>query len=497
MTRVAGADGDTVHQLVMDLHRALNQLQAAIARESIDGARTYGLTDTDRALVRAFMTGLNETAGLKFDHPGLGTTATRASGRLSIQNDIGTTDAHVIVLNVTGLEATLIYTDVHRRRAEFFRDLLAPAAVSWDQAAAPAGAAYEMSIGRFTAPDQPALEQYLSLVGSRLVFLIDWNKARKHLTRFVRKSDAIQILKWAADNNIGHRAFLQAGDVRLIYTALERAARAQLRYGARLDELVGRDTARLFLMAVLRITSEGLRSHRSLRLIQDEIEAELLTHLQTTERSTLAMAAEHAAIVATLAERLRHVLVRARAGRGASQAARTAALAKTWETRADELVTRACRLRDQGAGATILTRLLASADDVADALEETAFLLTLIPSDTESKAIASLRPLAELVCRSAREYVRCLECARELPREPARADVEDVLVAVDHLLELEHESDGEERAVKARLLEGSKDFRELYVLSAIARAFEQSADALARCSLIVRDYVLNGVAVAA
>ena len=49
------------------------------------------------------MAGLNRTAPLKFDHPGLATTATRAGVRLVIQNDIGMTDAHVIVLHVEGL----------------------------------------------------------------------------------------------------------------------------------------------------------------------------------------------------------------------------------------------------------------------------------------------------------------------------------------------------------------------------------------------------------
>ena len=56
----------------------------------------------DDALVRAFMAGLNRTAPLKFNHPGLGTTATRAGDRLILQNDIGTTDAHVIVVHVEG-----------------------------------------------------------------------------------------------------------------------------------------------------------------------------------------------------------------------------------------------------------------------------------------------------------------------------------------------------------------------------------------------------------
>jgi hypothetical protein len=73
----------------------------------------------------------------------------------------------------------------------------------------------------------------------------------------VKSDDAVSLLTWAADNNIGHRAFLQAGDVHLVHSALERAAPALLRNGSRLDDLLGRDAARLFLMAVLRIASAG------------------------------------------------------------------------------------------------------------------------------------------------------------------------------------------------------------------------------------------------
>jgi hypothetical protein len=495
LTRVGDASRDTVHQLVMDMHRELNRLQAAVASESIDGARTYALTDGDRELVRAFMSGVNQTAGLKFDHPGLGTTATTVGDRLSIQNDIGTTDAHVIVITVTGLTVTIVYTDIHRRRGAFLRELLSAAGVEWEPRTSRGDDSYEMSVGQFTASERPGVEQFLTRLGSRLVFLIDWNKARKRLSRLVRKRDAIAVLRWAADNNVGHRAFLQAGDLRLIYTALERSARAQTRYGARLDELLGREAARLFLTAVLRITAEGLIQHRSIRLIQDEIEAELLTHLQTTERSTLTMAAEHAAIVGTLADRLRQTLMRVASGQHGARVERAAVVAKAWETRADELVIRACRVRDQSPGTNLLARLIVTADEVADALEEIAFLLTLIPDHADGRGLGALGELADLVTRSTKEYVRCLEGARNLPREAARSDVQDVLVAIDRLVQLEHEVDAAERAAKARVIETSHDFRELYVLSAVAHAFEEASDALARCSHRIRDYVLSGVSV--
>jgi hypothetical protein len=67
--------GDGFHLLVMDLHKEINRLQSAIATQEIAGARTYGLADGDRAAVAAFMAGVNRTAPLKFDHPGLDTIA--------------------------------------------------------------------------------------------------------------------------------------------------------------------------------------------------------------------------------------------------------------------------------------------------------------------------------------------------------------------------------------------------------------------------------------
>lgn len=57
---------------------------------------------------------------LKFDHARLATTATRVAERLTIQNDIGETDAHVVVIAVDPGGVTVTYSDVHRARAKSF-----------------------------------------------------------------------------------------------------------------------------------------------------------------------------------------------------------------------------------------------------------------------------------------------------------------------------------------------------------------------------------------
>ncbi|THD53342.1 MAG: hypothetical protein E8A46_11015, partial [Bradyrhizobium sp.] len=100
LTGVTEDGADSLHRLVMDLHKALNRLAAECSEEIVSGAHVFGLHPEDRTPVESFMQGLNETRALKFNHPGLDTMATRSNGRLLIQNDIGTTDAHVVVIAV-------------------------------------------------------------------------------------------------------------------------------------------------------------------------------------------------------------------------------------------------------------------------------------------------------------------------------------------------------------------------------------------------------------
>ena len=77
LTGLSDGKGDSLHRLVMDLHKALNRLSAAHAEEVLAGAHVYGLLPQDRPAVEAFMRGVESTRKLKFDHPGLATTATR------------------------------------------------------------------------------------------------------------------------------------------------------------------------------------------------------------------------------------------------------------------------------------------------------------------------------------------------------------------------------------------------------------------------------------
>ena len=122
----------------------------------------------------------------------------------------------MLVLQVGAHTITLTYSDLHRARLEFFQSLLAPFGAKWStlesrvNADLNDGAAYTVGIAQFDCPDQDAMQAALEGIGSRIVFLIDWNRARKRLQAFVDKDDAIAVLAEAARLDIGHRAWLQA-----------------------------------------------------------------------------------------------------------------------------------------------------------------------------------------------------------------------------------------------------------------------------------------------
>ena len=79
MTRADRNGNDSLHLLVMDLHKALNAAAgAASPRRAIDGARVYGIDAADRPLVAAFMRGLQPHRAAQVRPPRAGTTATRS-----------------------------------------------------------------------------------------------------------------------------------------------------------------------------------------------------------------------------------------------------------------------------------------------------------------------------------------------------------------------------------------------------------------------------------
>ena len=498
ITSAQEGSGDTVHVLVMDMHRALNRLQADLASEVIDGAMTYLLDDNDRELVRAFMSGVRRTSPLKFDHPGLGTTATRNDQKLILQNDIGLTDAHVLVINVVDRSVTITYTDIHMQRLQFFQSLFENRNVSWGDTLSKKSSAmfekriYHLSAGTYHATGRDDLAKFLEYTGSRLVFLIDWNRARKRLRNFLLTKDAISVLKWAADNEFGHMGFLALGGEKIVYDALGMASRVPMRYGEPLHQILGREKSTEYFRWVLRVAATGLLANQSRLLIQDEIKAELLRYFRSAHEGLMEICEEHATLTISVATMVREALQHIQMGEDSDFIARSALRAKKWESEADLLVSKVRTLSRRIENADFYSRLIFTADDALDFLEEASFFVTLIPSVTHSKKInQSMVEMAELAERSAQEYLKALIASQHVHKGYSRDDMQEFLQAVDHVLSLEHQSDEALRLAQKAILVESRDWKEMQVYGDLARTIEESTNSMMKAVYIIRDDIME------
>jgi uncharacterized protein Yka (UPF0111/DUF47 family) len=497
----AGEKGnDSLHQLVIDLHKGLNRLQAALSSETIDGATAYMLGEGDEELVRAFMKGLNRTSPLRFGHPGLGTTATRTGDKLLIQNDIGVTDAHVLVVNVVGSTVSIIYTDIHMQRLAFFQSLFDAWNVSWQDTRSRRGAeqfekqVYHLSVGTYAAKDHDDLSAFLSHLGSRIVFLIDWNRARKQLRNFVLNKDGVAILKWAAEKEVGHMGFLRLGGDKLIYGALELAARVPLRYGEPLHQILGREKSTEFLQGVLRSASEGLRSGHPRLLIQDEIKAELLRYFRSAHEGLIEICIDHASLMVEVATALRDSLLTIQRSGDAKFVDRTALRAKEWESRADRLVAQIRTLSRRIEEAESFFTLIHTADDALDELEEACFFTTLLLPLSASKTVNRLLAgMAEIAVKASQEYVKVLIAAQGIRKDYGRDEMQDFLTAINRVLSFEHECDDALRLTEKAIIAESTGYKELRVYFELARIIEMSTNSLMKSVYIMHDTILEGM----
>lgn len=499
LTSAQQTEHDSLHLLIMDLHKELNRLQQQIATESIDGACVYAVHEGDRPLIRAFMAGLDRTKELKFDHPGLSTTATRTGDKLVIQNDIGLTEAHVLVVHVEGDRVTLTYTDIHIPRLVFFQNLFDRFEVHWEDSRSKRASGlreemYHLCQGTYEAKDRTDLEAYLSFLGSRLVFLIDWNRARKRLRKFAPRPVCLDVLRWAANHNYGHIGFLTLGGEQLIFEALEASGKLPLPPGGQLADVLGPERTAEFLEFTLRTASEGLRAGRSEFLVRDEISAELRHYIETAHQGLLGFAAEHASLIVELAMAARDVLLMTGSAGDRERLDRTVGRAREWEHRADGLVSRVRMALRRGNDTGPIYELLATADDAADGLEDAVFRLSLLlSSPTPAGGFAPLQDLAGLLVQGAQEYLKAVENARQLHRGSPREQVSDFLEAVDRTITIEHQTDDVHRCSQVAILSFSGDFKQWHLFTEVADKLEGAADALMRSALVLRDDILGDV----
>jgi uncharacterized protein Yka (UPF0111/DUF47 family) len=484
---------DGPHRLCLDLHKAIDELQARVSTEVLDGAHVAGLDDRDRTLVAAFMRGLHRTERLKLGHPGLGTTATRSDSRLMVENDIGATDAHVVVVTIEGKTAFITTADVHVQRLAFFQRCLSAFCVEWQDTRsrrAPALSKDEFFLcsGTFEAKDDDELRLFLEHLGSRLVFLIDWNKARKALQAFVPKSAAVPLLDWASAESVGHRGFLEMGGDRFVYDVMAAVMHTPLRFGERLEDSIGVEPATEFLELVLRESADGLLEGRSRSLIHERVRAELASAFAAAGERLVEPLSRHAAIVQELA-----ALVGKLSCLGGSTAPQDAAAdAKGREHQADEVVVEVRNLVERIPEERAFHEVVEDADDAADEIEEAIFAVTLLPDSLPGQVVEPLKSLAGVVERAASAWRTCVDSSRAARRGGAVADLAPFLDAVDRVVTLERAADDAERLAAAAIVGGPpSDARVMLVAMRITEHLEAATDALLHGALTLRDHVFG------
>jgi uncharacterized protein Yka (UPF0111/DUF47 family) len=414
-----------------------------------------------------------------------------------IQNDIGTTDAHVLVVHVEGRTCALTCTDVHLQRLLFFQGLFARYAVSWDDTRSVRNrdtedGLYHLALGRYESRDDSDLLDYVAFLGSRIVFLIDWNKARKSLRRLVRKRTALRLLRWSADEEVGHMGFLRLGGDVAIFEALNFAARGELHLGQSIEDLLGTARATEFLQFVLRTASDAARKGLPDSLVIDEIRAELLRHVRGSGLGLLDLVAEHASLIVEIGAAVRDALQGLRDTNGRAQAEQLASRAKAWESDADRLLNQVRAAGAASADARFLKNFIERADDVADELEDAAFFVTLLePSAEFAPILEALIDLGNQLTTGTQELVKALSTWRSGAPGSAREDTVDFLEAIHRIAGVEHEADTSRRRAAGMLARSNVEARLLYVGSECAARLERASDALLRVAFELRDHVLR------
>ena len=82
---------------------------------------------------------------------------------------------------------------------------------------------------------------------------------------------------------------------------------------------------------------------------------------------------------------------------------------------------------------------------------------------------------------AAQEHLKALEIARLVLDDARPDDIEDFLLAIDRVVELEHDADRADRAARAAITVAAPDFRTLQVANDVSRA-DRRRHRRARCA---------------
>jgi hypothetical protein len=195
----------------------------------------------------------------------------------------------------------------------------------------------------------------------------------------------------AAEAEIGHRDFLELGGAALVNRAIEAVAGSSMHLGDRLCDLIGDAKILDFLRFVFTTGTEGLLSGQSSALQHDRIKVTLAVHFRHAARQLLRVAAHHAGLIFELASLARAALQADREG-----AEKRTRRARSFEHDADRLIVATREAVGRRPDYDVFLRLLQTADDAADELEDAVSLIGL--DAMRSRAGRSKRCRSSPIC---------------------------------------------------------------------------------------------------
>jgi uncharacterized protein Yka (UPF0111/DUF47 family) len=407
---------------------------------------------------------------------------------------------HVLVIEVEQRTVTLTYSDLHTGRFDFFRQMLEAIGFEWTvfepmtSDGLNAGKPYQLGKAILKAEDDAALMAGLEAAASRIVFVIDWNRARKRLQNFVRKPQAQTLLRRAADEEWGHMAWLLAGGDRLVFDAMQAVDSEAFRVGDRLDEVLGEASAAEFLLELLRISSTMLRQQQPMALLADEARM-LLARVLRRRTFEFDLLAEHAAYCHALALALCDALENG-AVVDVSQSDSLVLRAKAWERKADHLLMDARQRAQRQSRWMPMVELLERSDDVADALEEATFIHSMTriePLEGLPSAVNEvLRRLADTTLAAIQDQIKAIEIGRHVSERGDPVDSELFLQTLWRVLRAERLCDDlsrEARVTIVRTLHASP--AGLLLANELANTIEEASDGLLAAGYVLRQMVLT------
>ncbi len=279
----------------------------------------------------------------------------------------------------------------------------------------------------------------------------------------------------------------------LVAAAVRHAAAARIGFGERLSGALGREDTVEFLKNVLRVSKEALLQERSVRIVRDEIEADLVRRFERTDNTLLSALTRQTGLAREIVARIGQYLADQQAGRPSDGPA-LAAFAQRVEQKADRLVIETRNTVARLGASQTIGQLANTMEATIDELEEAAFIASLLPENLDPQVLRLIADLCAAAMSGAEALASGIAAAVDVP-EGQLADTEDALAAITRVADLEHAADSAERTLTACVLRGRFETETALSVLELARALERANDGMAVAANLLRAHVMADLSI--